>query len=546
MLVLIARLAFALASGNDDVSFGLGPFGSVEVAFAVLIVVALLLVVVRVGLQIVQSSLITRTYANVYAGVRSRMLRGFLDAGWSLQAEERGGRLQELVTTYAVNIANTVLAMSQALAALLSLAAFLATAFFVNALAAVVVVAAAVLVAFLLRPLRTTVRARYGLSARANLDFATDVTEYAANMQEIRVFNVEDVVLDRIQHRIDRAAHFEQRARFLGLLTPALYQGMALALVVGAVGIVYAAGVSRLASLGGIVLIMVRSLSYGQQLQSNYQAMYAAAPYFDTMNEEERRHAAAAVDRRGKAVDHLGELSFEDVGFSYVPGRPVLRNVTLTLKHGEVVGIVGPSGSGKSTLVQVLLRLREPTEGRVLADGDDVRTIALDSWYRKVSFVPQDPRLFAGTVADNIRFYRDGIDDEAVQRAAKAANLHGEIEAMVQGYDTEVGERGGHLSGGQRQRLAIARALAEEPDVLVLDEPTSSLDVRSESLIRETLRDLAPKTTVVVIAHRLSTLDICDRIMVVYDGRIQGFDTPERLEATDAFYREALELSGLR
>jgi ABC-type multidrug transport system fused ATPase/permease subunit len=149
-------------------------------------------------------------------------------------------------------------------------------------------------------------------------------------------------------------------------------------------------------------------------------------------------------------------------------------------------------------------------------------------------------------VAENIRFYRDDIDDAAVERAAKLANLHEEITALADGYDTSVGERGSELSGGQRQRLSIARALAEEPDVLVLDEPTSSLDVRSEMLIRETLAGLAPRTTIFVIAHRLSTLEACDRIMVVHGGELQGFDAPDRLEAANPFYREALKLSGMR
>ena len=224
----------------------------------------------------------------------------------------------------------------------------------------------------------------------------------------------------------------------------------------------------------------------------------------------------------------------------------MLRDVSFELHRGETVGIVGPSGSGKSTLVQLMLRLREPSQGHIQVDGRQVGTLSLDAWYQRVSFVPQEPRFFAGTVADNIRFFRDGIDDAAVRRAAKLANLEDEIESWPLHYDTPVGERGGQLSGGQRQRLSIARALAKEPDVLVLDEPTSALDVRSESLIRETLRGLGSDTTVVVIAHRLSTLDVCDRIMVVKDGWIEGFDAPDRLEATDPFYRESLRLSGLR
>jgi len=192
------------------------------------------------------------------------------------------------------------------------------------------------------------------------------------------------------------------------------------------------------------------------------------------------------------------------------------------------------------------LRLREPTEGVFAVDGTDARVFSIDEWYQRMSFVPQDPHLFAGTVADNIRFFRDEVDADRVEHAAKLAHLHDDIMAWPKGYGTPVGERGAQLSGGQRQRLCIARALVEEPDVMLLDEPTSSLDVKSESLIRATIADLAPTTTVFIIAHRLSTLAICDRIMVVLGGVLEGLDAPDVLEATNPFYREALKLSGMR
>ena len=234
------------------------------------------------------------------------------------------------------------------------------------------------------------------------------------------------------------------------------------------------------------------------------------------------------------------------MSFEYEPEVPVLRDLSFNVNRGEIIGIVGPSGSGKSTLVQLLLRLREPTSGTYLVDGRDARRLSLDDWYGNVTFVPQEPHLFAGSVADNIRFFRTDVDDAAIERAAKLAHVHEDIAAWPGGYSTAVGERGGQISGGQRQRLCIARALVEDPGVIVLDEPTSALDVRSESLIRETIADLAPHTTVFVIAHRLSTLAICDRIMVVLSGALEGFDEPAKLEQSNPFYREALRLSGMR
>ena len=208
--------------------------------------------------------------------------------------------------------------------------------------------------------------------------------------------------------------------------------------------------------------------------------------------------------------------------------------------------MVGPSGSGKSTLVQLLLALRPPTSGRVLAGGRDVRELSRSEWVRKVTFVPQQAHLIAGTVSDNIRFMRDDVSQEQIEAAAHFANLHSDVMGFAEGYERQVGEGGSHLSGGQQQRLIIARALVEDPDLLILDEPTSALDVRSEQLIRQTLNELRERMTIIIIAHRLSTLDVCDRIMVIQDGELRGFDTPQRLEMSSDFYREALLLSGLR
>jgi ATP-binding cassette, subfamily B, bacterial len=310
-------------------------------------------------------------------------------------------------------------------------------------------------------------------------------------------------------------------------------------------GIAYTAHFGRLASLGAIVLIVLRALSYAQSLQTSLQGLYQSAPYIETIVAESERYSASVMRHGGEPLGNLGRIAFDHVSFEYEQDVPVLRDLTFEVAPGEIIGIVGPSGSGKSTLIQLLLRLRAPTAGTIRVDDRALQQIDVDEWYRHVSLVPQDAHLFAGSVADNVRFFRD-IDDPSVQRAAKLAHLDDEIRAWPAGYATQVGERGGQLSGGQKQRLCIARALAEEPSLIVFDEPTSSLDVRSEALVRETIGDLGGRTTVFIIAHRISTLSICDKIMVLLGGILEGFDSPKHLEGTNPFYQEALRLSGMR
>jgi ABC-type multidrug transport system fused ATPase/permease subunit len=389
------------------------------------------------------------------------------------------------------------------------------------------------------------VRQRARERAEVNLQLATGVTEFAQTLQEVRIFGVEEPVAQRIDDLALKVNQAEMRSAYIGGAIPTLYQGTTMLLVIGALAIAYAVNFSGLGSIGAIVLIMLRSLGYAQSLQGSVQSLHNTAPYLERLREEEDKYRAAEVPRGGETIDHIGALEFDDVTFEYEPGQPVLKHVSFRLQPGEVIGIVGPSGAGKSTLVQLVLRLREPTTGELLVDGENVGKIDIDSWYDHVTFVPQDPRLFAGSVADNIRFFRD-VDQGDVERAAKLSHIHDEIMAWPKAYDTPVGERGGQLSGGQRQRLCIARALVEEPDVVVLDEPTSALDVKSESLLRDTMVELAGRRTVIIIAHRLSTLSICDRIMVILGGELQGFDDPATLEANNKFYAEALRLSGMR
>jgi ABC-type multidrug transport system fused ATPase/permease subunit len=216
--------------------------------------------------------------------------------------------------------------------------------------------------------------------------------------------------------------------------------------------------------------------------------------------------------------------------------------MTFSVRGGETVGVIGPSGAGKSTLIQILLRLREPDNGRYLVNEHPVRDYISRDWHTRVSYVPQQPRLLHASVAENIRFMRD-IDDDAVRRAAELARIHDDIVSWPDGYETTVGPRVDAVSGGQQQRICLARALAARPQVLVLDEPTSALDPHSERLIQASLKTLRHEMTLFIIAHRMSTLDICDRVMVIIDGRLTAFDTIELLEQHNSYYRTASVLA---
>ena len=286
------------------------------------------------------------------------------------------------------------------------------------------------------------------------------------------------------------------------------------------------------------MLLLVRASQQGQSLQAAYQALQQSLPFIDRLRRAESRYRDSHPVEGVVPLEGVRTMSFEHVGFSYNPGRPVLSDISFEVLAGEAIGIVGPSGAGKSTLVQILLQLRAPGEGAYLVNGVDVRELAPADWHGLVAYVPQEPRLLHASVADNIRFYRD-FDEDEVRRAAQLARIEEDILQWPKGYDTIVGPRADAVSGGQQQRICLARALVGRPQVLVLDEPTSALDPHSETLIQESLVALKRELTLFTIAHRMSTLDICDRVMVILGGRLTAFDTRAVLQQENHYYRNA-------
>ncbi len=239
-------------------------------------------------------------------------------------------------------------------------------------------------------------------------------------------------------------------------------------------------------------------------------------------------------------LEHVrGQVAFEGVSFSY-PDRsgPVLHDVSLTAAPGEVVALVGPSGAGKSTLVSLLSRFFDPQQGQVTIDGIDIRRFTVKFLRSQIGWVPQETQLFSGSIADNIRYGRPDAPHSEVEAAARAANAADFIDALEQGYQTLVGERGVKLSGGQRQRVAIARALLKDPRILILDEATSSLDSESEALVQAALEVLMRGRTTFVIAHRLATVLGADKILVVENGSIVQRGTHAELLAAGGLYAD--------
>ncbi|MEO5617915.1 MAG: ABC transporter ATP-binding protein, partial [Candidatus Eisenbacteria bacterium] len=250
------------------------------------------------------------------------------------------------------------------------------------------------------------------------------------------------------------------------------------------------------------------------------------------------------VDRPGATVlpPFRDCIRYEGVRFSYPGGDPVLDDVSFTVRRGETVALVGPSGAGKSTALDLLARFQEPVAGRITMDGTDLRAATLASLRAQLGIVTQDTLLFHDTIARNIAYGLSDTDPAAIEAAARSAHAHAFIARMPRGYDTVIGERGARLSGGERQRLAIARAVLRNPAILLLDEATSALDNESERLVQDALERLMKDRTVLVIAHRLTTVQHADRIVVLDGGRIAAVGTHAELVGVEGVYRRLYEM----
>ena len=533
ILVIISEFAMNSTQGKTHlVVHG----HSISILDAIILSVILLFIYSGAGIAAGIST--SSTTSKALASVRAKMINAFFRANWRLQSQERLGHLQQLLTFNCEKVGEITLGMASGLQSLLTLTALLFVAFLVSPIAAMIVIVFGILLSLVLRPFNT-----WGRRASARLSenshfMATLVTEYTRLVREFRLFGVEKEATTGLLRSSEMAARTYRQVRILQQVFSVIYQTLALAFVIGAFAVIAGRSEHNLGAIAAVLLLMLRSLSYGAGTQTNYQVVRSYGGFLDTMKQELDRFSQSPHELESGELPTNFDINVKNVSFAYDGRGSVLKQVTFHLPDGQILGIVGRSGSGKTTLSQVLLGMLEPESGTVLVGDLPASGIAKRDGSSPVALVAQDPVLLEGSIAFNISFFRN-LEPAKIEAASRAAHLHEDVVMMPDLYETGVGEGGTALSGGQAQRLAIARALAGAPRLLVMDEPTSAVDGRSESLIRQTLTELRGKMTSIVISHRLALVEDCDLLLVLEKGRVADFGPRREVLARAAFQEVA-------
>jgi len=374
-------------------------------------------------------------------------------------------------------------------------------------------------------------------------------SEIVTNIKTVKAFAAEAAELKRQRQRLNREFKVVDYRIHLGYIKLATWQRFVIQFCVFAVlGLTLIATVLGQISLGHfITTLTISSMAYSEldpisQLAETFARRYASmVSYHEFMQQPAGIDAASLIETRIPSSTpperFTGKVEFSHLTFGYDPKRPVLQNINLLIEPCQTIALVGRSGSGKSTLVKLLFRYFEPNQGQILIDGQDIRTLDVADYRRRLAIVHQEVDIFNGTLLDNLTYGNRLASFEQVEAACRIARVDEVIQQMPQGYYTKVGERGVRLSGGQRQRLGIARSLLVDPDVLIFDEATSSLDYESERSIQLAMRAILGTRTTIIIAHRLSTVREADKIVVLDQGQIVEVGSHAELLRREGIYR---------
>lgn len=519
--------------GSDMISkFLKQSFGYFDIDFSlkqILIFVSLLFIFKAIAILIFNYISIKIT-ANYEEQTRNRLFEKTLKASWPYLLKQKLGHLENTIKLDVDKSSSLLTQISNLIMVFTGLLVYIFIAINISFNITVITLALGGILFLLFKPLIRLTRSTARQVVEINKGVAHYINESVTGIKTIKAFFTGDKIIKIGAEFFKQYKETKIRIFLLKTVTTTMLQPISLVFICAVFAFSYKMPNFQFPALVAVVYLIQKIFQYIQQLQTGLHAINEEIPYlYNVLNYEKETDKNEEEDQRDKSFEFREKLEFKEVGFSYQPGKEILKDVNFFILKGEMVGLIGPSGSGKTTIVDLILQLIRPGRGGILLDKTNILDIELRDWRENVGYVSQDIFLRNDTIASNIKFYNDLITDEEMKAAAKMADIDDFIDNCPDKYLTVIGERGVMLSAGQRQRIVIARVLSRKPKVLILDEATSSLDNESEVKIQKVIENLKGKITIFVIAHRLSTVINCDRLLVLENGRIVETGAPKSL-----------------
>ena len=478
--------------------------------------------------------------ANYEKNQHNHLFRTTILARWPYLIKQKIGYLEKVLTMDINNSASLLTFLSGAILTITSLIVYVIIALNISAIITLSTVALGLTVFLIFKRILFKIRKTSEKYAASTKRVANFINEHMIGIKTVKAAGAEPKVSLHGSKIVEDLKNQRIKISVYRSLSTVFLQPISVIFIALVFAFYNGVGSFSFGAFVAVMYLIYRIFTQIQKFQRDLQQINEHLPYLrSAVDYQNQADENQEEDKGTKDFIFKKELKFDAVEFSYPNEKPVLSKVNFSVKKGEIVGLVGPSGAGKTTLVDLILRLLQPTKGKILIDGQDVSKIRLSSWRRNLGYVSQDLFLINATIEDNIRFYDEQISPQAIIEGAKQANIYDFIQTQPQKFQTPVGERGSLLSGGQRQRVVLARVLARSPQILILDEATSALDNESETLVQQAIERLRGKVTVIVIAHRLSSVLNSDRIVVLDQGKIIEQGKPkELLKNKDSYFHK--------
>ena len=533
---LIPLFSFIMGNGktgDDIISKSIGKvfeFTHVPFSLKYLLIFMCLLFILRAVVSIASGYIKARITSDYSEKTRSNLFAKTLKTRWSYLLTQKMGHLQTVLMTNVMNTETLLSHISNVVIIVSSLVVYLFIAINISMFTTLFTIAVAGVFFVLFKPLMYNTKIANNKIEGTNRTIAHFVNENILGMKTVKVMLADNEVTHIGKEHFRSLKNLSSRINFLRVIPDSLMQPFGIIFIMIIFAFSYKLPGFNIASFAAVVYLIQRNFLYFQQLQASAQMINDTTPYLRTLIKFEQE--AELFEEKYSGTEKFSfnkELEFKSVSFSYDNDKPILDGLSFKINQGEMVGLIGPSGAGKTTIVDLMLRLFEPTGGNIFIDGKNVSDIDLRSWRENIGYVSQDIFLINDTIENNIRFYNPDIKKEEIIEAANMANIYDFVKSLKGGFHTVIGDRGVMLSAGQRQRIVIARVLTRKPQFLILDEATSALDNESEVQIQKVIENLKGKMTVLVVAHRLSTIANAHKLLVLDGGKIVEEGKPEEL-----------------